>query len=113
MWRAGIAMVVLKLLDPGAGIAGEPQPLRSPQREWGETCRAAAERDGGDYCWSKMHGLLDEMYPGLRIQWDACRDRSAAEMWGWALILESPGMTDYIAGLKRACGGHPSAPGNR
>jgi len=48
--------------------------------------------------------MISERYPAAVIRWEECRDRDAAERWGWAALMEPDKAADFLPAVKGACG---------
>jgi len=75
-----------------------------PRQEWAALCRLTVGKDDAKLCFDKIRRMISERYPAAVIRWEECRDRDAAERWGWAALMEPDKAADFLPAVKGACG---------
>lgn len=76
----------------------------APRREWAAACRASLGRDDANACFNVMRRMVSERYPAATVGWERCRDRNAAERWGWAALMQERDARAFLEAVKGACG---------
>lgn len=99
----GVMWVALSTTSAVAGVSVD-SPTVVPRQEWAALCRLTVGRDDAKLCFNKIRRMISESYPAVTIRWEECRDRDAAERWGWAALMEPDKAAEFLGAVKGACG---------
>lgn len=91
------------LLVAVAATGAHEVPVMAPVRDWAALCHQVFKGGDEELCFRHVRGAFRETFPAVVVDWDGCRDRQAAERWGWVALMERGKAAESAEAVKRAC----------